>query len=80
MILDAPNVKDCTGRELHRLHNVTSSISGLWRQWVMRRSGAFLTSIKTIFEWQKHSQSMPDISYHQEILDFINLHAQMHNL
>ena len=45
--------------------------------------GKFLTSmielkldVNTLFEWQKHSQTEPDVSHYQDRLDFIDLRAQ----
>ena len=46
-------------------------------------SGAFITSVlelkldvNTMFEWQRHSQSMEGVPAYQELLDFIDLRAQ----
>ena len=83
MILDAPSVKDGNGRELRRLHDITQQHLRALKAMGHEPPGAFLTSVielkldpKTIFEWQRHSQSMSDIPHYQEILDFIDLRTQ----
>ena len=46
-------------------------------------SGLFITSVlelkldqTTMFEWQRHTQTINDLPHYQELLDFLNLRAQ----
>ena len=83
MILDAPAPKDRTGKELHKLHDTVQQHLRALEAMDYKPSGPFITSIlelklnvDTMFEWQKHSQSLATVSHYQELLEFINLHAQ----
>ena len=46
-------------------------------------SSPFITSLlklkldqTSMFEWQRHTQTIDDVPYYQELLDFLNLRAQ----
>jgi hypothetical protein len=83
MILDAPTPKDGTGKELRKLHDTVQQHLRALKAMDYEPSGPFITSVlelkldvDTMFEWQKHSQSSATVPHYQELLEFINLHAQ----
>ena len=79
-IVDVSSLKDCSGKELRRLHDtVFESLKTLGHE----PSSTFITSVlelkldqDTMFEWQKHSQDSADVPHYQKLLDFIDLRAQ----
>lgn len=83
MILDAPAVKEGSGKELRRLHdNVQQHVRAL-KTLGYELLGKFITSMielkldsETLFEWQKYSQSSSDVPHYEELLGFIDLRAQ----
>ncbi len=82
-ILEVPNLKDGTGRELRRLHDVAQQHLRALKALGHEPSGSFVTSllelkldVNTMFEWQRHSQSSHDVPHYKELLEFINLRAQ----
>ena len=83
MIIEAPPLKDGTGRELRKLHdNVQQHIRAL-QSLGYDAPGAFLTSIielkldqTTMFEWQRHSQSSIDVPPPGDLLKFLDMRAQ----
>ena len=83
LILEAPPLKEGTGKELRRLHNIVTQHLRAFKSMEYDPSGPFITSIlelkldtTTLFEWQKHSQSKAEVPHHQELLTFIDLRAQ----
>ena len=83
MILEAPSLKEGTGRELRRLHDTVQQHLRALKAMDYEPSGPFITSIlelkldpNTMFEWQKHSQSSTAVPHYQDLLEFINLRAQ----
>ena len=77
MILEAPPLKDGSGKELRQLYD---TVQQHIRAMDYDPSGTFITSVlelrldvNTMFEWQKHSQ---DATHYQKLLEFINLRAQ----
>ena len=82
-ILEAPIVKDGSGKELRRLHDVCSQhLRGL-KAMKYDPSGAFVTSLietkldpTTMFEWQRHSQEETDVPHYMQILEFLDLRAR----
>ena len=84
MILDAPALKDGTGRELRRLYDTVQQHLRALKAMDHEPPGPFLTSIlelykldtNTMFEWQKQSQSSTAVPHFKELLEFINLRAQ----
>ena len=83
VILEAPPLKDGSGKELRRLHDIVQQLLRALKTMDYEPSGPFITSIlelkldvNTIFEWQKHSQDSTDVPHYQKLLEFINLRAQ----
>ena len=83
MILEATPLKDGTGKELRRLHDVVQQHLRALKAMDYEPSGPFITSVlelkldtNTMFEWQKHSQDSPEVPHYQKLLEFINLRAQ----
>ena len=82
VILNAPMLKDGSGKELKRLHDTVQQHLRALRSMGYEPSGAFITSVlelkldtNTMFEWQKHSQDCVDVRHYQELLKFIDLRA-----
>ena len=83
MILETPSLKDGSGRELRRLHDVVLQHLRALKAMEYEPSGPFITSAlelkldtNTMFEWQKHSQDSTEVPHFQKLLEFINLRAQ----
>ena len=83
VILEAPPLKDGSGKELRRLHDIVQQHLRALKTMDYEPSGPFITSIlelkldvNTIFKWQKHSQDSTDVPHYQKLLEFINLRAQ----
>ena len=82
-ILDAPPLKDGTGRELRRLHDTVTQHLRALRGMDCEPLGPFVTSAlelkldsSTVFEWQKASQDSSTVPHYSVFLEFINLRAQ----
>lgn len=82
-IIEAPHLKDGSGKELRRFHDVMQQHIRALKAMGCEPPGPFLTSLlelkldmDTSFEWQKHSQDCKDIPGYQKLLDFVNLRAQ----
>ena len=83
MILEAPPLKDGSGKELRHLHDTVQQHLRALKAMEYEPSGSFITSVlelkldvNTMFEWQKHSQDSNDVPHYQKLLEFINLRAQ----
>jgi len=83
MIVDAPALKDGSGKELRRLHDVVQQHLRALRSLGHDPPGSFITSLlelkldtTTMFEWQRHSQSSVDVPHYDDLLKFLNLRAQ----
>ena len=84
MIIDTPALKEGNEKELRRLHdNIQQHVRAL-KTLGCELPGTFTTSmiklkldVDTFFEWQKHSQSSTDVPHYEELLDFIDLRAQV---
>ena len=83
MILEAPSLKEGTGKELRRLHDTVQQHLRALKAMDHEPPGPFVTSVlelkldtNTMFEWQKHSQISVDVPHYKELLEFINLRAQ----
>ena len=83
MIVDAPPLREGTGRELRKLHDVVQQHLRALKSMDHDPSGPFITSVlelkldtTTMFEWQRHSQDQTNMPHYQDLLDFINLRAQ----
>ena len=82
-IMETPRLKDGSGRELRRFHDVIQQHVRALKAMGCEPPGPFLTSllelkldVDTSFEWQKHSQNCRNTPECQKLLDFINLRAQ----
>ena len=82
-IVEAPSLKDSTGRELRRLHDVLQQHLRALKAMGKEPPAAFITSLiemkldpDTRFEWQKSSQGSVDVPPYAELLEFLNLRAQ----
>ena len=83
MIVDAPPLKEGTGKELRRLHDTMQQHVRALKTLGCELPGKFITSnielkldVDTLFKWQKHSQANADVPHYQVLLNFINLRAQ----
>ena len=80
-ILEAPALKDGSGKELRHLHDTVQQHLRALKVMEYEPSGPFITSVlkldvNTMFEWQKHSQDTTDVPHYTKLLEFINLRAQ----
>ena len=78
-----PHLKDNTGRELRRLHDILQQHLRALKAMDKEPSAPFITSLiemkldaDTRFEWQKSSQESTDVPHYTELLEFLNLRAQ----
>ncbi len=83
MILEAPAVKEGTGKELRKLHDKVQQYLRALKSIESESYGAFITSVleikqnvNTMFEWQQHSSTKEGAPKQQELLDFIDLREQ----
>ena len=79
-MLETPNLKDGSGKELCRLHDTAQQHLRALKAIGHEPSGAFMTELKldtnTIFEWQRYSQDSADVPHYKKLLEFIDLRAQ----
>ena len=82
-ILDTPQLKEGTGKEIRKLHDTVLQHLCALKSMGYEPSGPFITSAlelkldqATMFEWQKHSQKSVGVPHYQDLLDFLNLRAQ----
>lgn len=90
MIVDAPPLKDGSGRELRRLHDTVQQHLRALKTLGYDPSGPFVTSVlelkldqNTIFEWQKHSQKSEEVPHYQKLLELLiyeHKHQKFHIL
>ena len=83
VILEAPPLKDGSGKELRRLHDIVQQHLRALKTMDYEPSGPFIMlilelklDVNTIFEWQKHCQDSIDVPHYQKLLEFINLRTQ----
>ena len=83
VILEAPNLKTGSGKEIRRLHDTVQQHLRALKAMDLEPSSPFITSIielkldaDTMFEWQKHSQHATGVPPYQELLEFLDLRAQ----
>ncbi len=83
MILESPQIRDGSGRELQRLHDTIQQHTRALRSLGKEPSPEFITSIielkldpSTMFEWQRQSQSSTDVPHYKDILEFLDSLAQ----
>ena len=82
-IVEVPEPKEGSGKELRRLHDVCSQHLRALKTMGYDPSGPLVTSLietkldrSTMFEWQRHTQENSDVPHYAEILDFIDLRAR----
>ncbi len=82
-IVETPNLKDGSGKELRRLQNAAQQHLRALKAMGYESSGSFVTSmlelkldVDTMFEWQRQSQDRTDVPHYQELLNFLDLRAQ----
>ena len=82
-IIEAPSLKDGSGRELHRLDDTVQQHIRALKATGHEPPGPFVTSLielkldtTTMFKWQRYTQDSTDVPHYQKLLDFINLRAQ----
>ena len=83
MILEAPSLRDGSGKELRRLHDSVQQHLRALKAMGYEPSAPFITSAlelkmdtSTMFEWQRHSQDSVDVPDYSTLLEFLNLRAQ----
>ena len=83
LITDAPCLRDGSGKELRALHDTVQQHVRALKTLGCDLPGNFITSmielkldVDTLFEWQEHSQSSAEVPPYQELLNFLDLHAQ----
>ena len=83
MILEATPLKDGTGKEVRRLHDIVQQHLRALKAMDYEPAGPFITSVlelkldaSTMFEWQKFSQDATEVPHYKKLLEFLNLHAQ----
>ena len=82
-IFEAPMIKNGSGKELQRLHDICSQHLRALKTMKYEPSGAFVTALlemkldrSTMFEWQRHTQENSDVPHYLDILEFIDLRAR----
>ena len=82
-IVDISPIKEGTGKELHRLHDVAQQHLRALKAMKQELSSSFITSLlelkldaSTTFDWQKASQEATTTPHYNDLLEFINLRAQ----
>lgn len=82
-IVDIPNLKEGSGKELRRLHDTAQQHIRALKALGNEPDGPFITSLlqlkldpTTLFEWQKCDQDLARVSGYVRFLEFINLRAQ----
>ncbi len=82
-ICEIPNLKEGSGRELRRLHDVVKQHLQALKSMGQEPNGPFITSMlelkfdkETMFEWQKASQDSLQTPHFEKLLAFIDLRAQ----
>ena len=82
-IVEAPSLKDGSGKELRRLHDTVQQHLRALKAMGSEPDESFITSVielkldvDTMFEWQRHSQAKTEVPSYSEILDFLDLRAQ----
>ena len=82
-IIEAPTIKDGSGRELRRLHDTLQQHLRALDAADCDPLSCFITSTiqlkldpDTLFEWQKHTQAVTDVPQFTELLEFIDMCAR----
>ena len=87
VILETPSPKDGSGKELRRLHDTLQQHLRALDAAECEPLSRFITSViqlkldpGTLFEWQKHTQTVTDVPHFRDLLEFIDLRARASNL
>ena len=82
-IIDAPPLKDGSGKELRKLHDSLQQHLRALGTLGCDLPGTFITSMielkldaNMLFEWQKHSQDDSEVPPYEQLLAFIDMRAQ----
>ncbi len=79
-ICEIPNLKEGSGRELRRLHDVVKQHLRALKSMGQEPNGPSMLELKfdkeTMFEWQKASQDALETPHFEKLLAFIDLRAQ----
>ena len=82
-IVEAPSLKDASGKELRRLHDTIQQHLRALKAMDAEPDESFLISIielklnvETMFEWQQYNQDETEVPSYTEILEFLGLRAQ----
>ena len=82
-IIDITPLKEGSGKELRRLHDVAQQHLRALKAMKQEPSGPFITSLLelkldsgTMFEWQKSSRESTNTPHYNDLLEFIDLRAQ----
>ena len=83
-IVEAASLKDGSGKELRRLHDVIQQHLRALKSMGLEPDSSFITSMielkldpGTMFEWQKHTQDLvEDVPGCQDLIQFLDLRAQ----
>lgn len=77
LIVDAPPLKEGSGKELQQLHDTVQQHFHALKTLRCNLPGQFITSmielkldIDTLFEWQKHSQVETNVCHYEALLEF----------
>ena len=83
VIMDAPSLKDDSGKELQRLYDTIQQHLRALRSMDYKPSGTFIISViklkldtGNLFEWQNYSQGKTKVPHYNEFLEFIDLRVQ----
>ena len=83
VILETPSPKDGSGKELRRLHDTLQQHLRALDAAECEPLSRFITSViqlkldpGTLFEWQKHTQTVTDVPHFRDLLEFIDLRAR----
>ena len=82
-IVDAPSLRDGSGRELRRLHDVANQHLRALKTLGLDPSGEFVTSLLelkfdriTMCEWQKSTSDQKTVPHYSKLLEFLDLQAR----
>ena len=82
-IYDVPSLKDGSGKELRRFHDTVQQHLRALKAMDKEPTGSFITALlelkldkDTMFEWQKASQDSKKTPHYDDLLKFLDLHAQ----
>ena len=78
-----PSLRDSSGKELRRLHDITNQHLRALKASGYEPSGEFITSLlelkldqPTMCEWQKFTQEPKKVHHYSKLLVFLDLQAQ----